>query len=87
MHEASLQALEATTKKDLGKGCSLLVGAWDGVLADCFLTRRRPVSLIKLIGSFNVTQCFRQGNRGQSAKLRLNRAGGALIGTYYFFPI
>jgi hypothetical protein len=42
MHEASLQALEATTKRTSGKAVLSWSGAWDGVLADYFLTRKRP---------------------------------------------
>ena len=63
MHEASLQALEATTKRTSGKAAL----SWSGLGTACwriiFLPVNVPVNLIKLIGSFNETQCFKQGNR------------------------
>jgi len=45
MHEASLQDLEATAKKDPPVGGGLLIGAsGDGCLTDCFPTRKRPIA-------------------------------------------
>ena len=68
MHEASLQDLEATVKKDLPEGGGLLIGACDDRFwRIIFLPANVPARLIKLIEKFNPTHNFRQGNRGQSA--------------------
>ncbi|MEH2517834.1 hypothetical protein V1279_003407 [Bradyrhizobium sp. AZCC 1610] len=68
MHEASLQYLEAVTKRTLRKGDGLLMGAYDDrAWRIIFLPANVSARLIELIESFNPTHNFRQGNRGQSA--------------------